>query len=133
MIWFLRHQKQKVFSKWLTPSLIHHYFPLFCAFFSPLFLPGLVSNMHSINSICCHLLKGRRQKAVYRLILLQKALQWLIDQSASRKSPKSEDDFLGVTIFGAILGGISLFGVCPLYYFIAFRRYVHLFCFHRLF
>ena len=38
--------------------------------------------------------KGRRQKAVYRLILRQKPLQWLIDQSASRKSTKSEDNFL---------------------------------------
>ena len=38
--------------------------------------------------------KGRRQKAVYHLILRQKALQWIIEQSASRKSPKSEDNFL---------------------------------------
>ena len=38
--------------------------------------------------------KGRRQKAVYHLILHQKALQRIIDQSASRKSPKSEDNFL---------------------------------------
>ena len=37
---------------------------------------------------------GRRQKAVYRLTLRQKALQWLIDQSASRKRPISEDNFL---------------------------------------
>ena len=37
------------------------------------------------------ILKGRRQKAVYRITLRQKALQWLIDQSASRKSPKSDD------------------------------------------